>query len=66
MAPMGVFSVFSAQILAHQGGWDEALLVLAPLILIGLLLLLANRRANAIRQQNEALAPNEPTDGDDH
>jgi hypothetical protein len=34
-------------ILAHQGGWDEALVVFAPLVVIGGLLLLANRRANA-------------------
>ena len=34
-------------ILAHQGGWDEALFVLAPLVVIGALLLLANRRADA-------------------
>jgi hypothetical protein len=33
--------------LAHQGGWDEALFVLAPLVVIGALLLLANRRADA-------------------
>ena len=42
MAPM---------ILAHQGGWDEALFVLAPLVVIGLLLLLANRRANAHQRE---------------
>jgi hypothetical protein len=37
MAPM---------MLAHQGGWDEALFVLAPLVVIGALLLLANHRAD--------------------
>ena len=31
--------------LAHQGGWDEILLVLAPVGLFALLLFLANRRA---------------------
>ena len=59
MAAMGGFATMSfqtlgsTQILAHQGGWDEALFVLAPLLIIGLLLLLANRRANAARQGNE-------------
>jgi cyanate permease len=37
----------AAMLLAHQGGWDEALFVLAPLAVIGALLLLANRRADA-------------------
>jgi len=36
---VSVVSVF-----AHQGGWDEALLVLGPLAVIGGLLHLANRR----------------------
>ncbi len=34
-------------IFAHEGGWDEALLVLVPLALIGMLLILANRRMKA-------------------
>lgn len=32
-------------VFAHQGGWDEMLLVAAPLVLFALLLGLANRRA---------------------
>jgi cyanate permease len=40
-------------VLAHQGGWDEALFVLAPLAVIGLLLWFANRRADA-QQRTEA------------
>ena len=32
-------------VLAHQGGWDEILLVAGPLLLLWGLLLLANRRA---------------------
>ena len=35
-------------LLAHQGGWDEILLVLVPIALFALLLVVANRRANAI------------------
>lgn len=33
--------------LAHQGGWDEMLMVVAPLGVIGLLLWIANRRVSA-------------------
>lgn len=47
MAPMAAV----AMILAHQGGWDEALFVLAPLLVIGGLLLLANRRADAVQRR---------------
>lgn len=36
-----------ALLLAHQGGWDEFLMVAAPVALIAGLLLLANRRAKA-------------------
>ncbi len=31
-------------VFAHQGGWDEVLLVAGPLVIIGGLLHLANRR----------------------
>jgi hypothetical protein len=34
-------------ILAHQGGWDEILLVGAPMVVIAGLLLLAKRRVDA-------------------
>ncbi|HEV8297761.1 MAG TPA: hypothetical protein VGQ20_10700 [Acidimicrobiales bacterium] len=34
-------------VLAHQGGWDELLFVLAPLVVIGILLFVANRRADS-------------------
>lgn len=34
------------ELLAHQGGWDEILLVAAPLALLAALLFLANRRAS--------------------
>ena len=41
-------------VLAHQGGWDELLLVAAPVALLGGLLWLANRRANAqLRREAE-------------
>lgn len=44
-------------LLAHQGGWDEALLVLVPIAAFASLLVLATRRAKAIqraRQQAES------------
>ncbi len=33
--------------LAHQGGWDEVLLVAVPIALFAVVLWLANRRAGA-------------------
>ncbi len=47
--------------LAHQGGWDEVLLVVAPLALIGLLLYVANRRVNAKLQQAGETDTTDPT-----
>lgn len=38
-------------VFAHQGGWDEMLLVATPIALLALILWLANRRAN--RQRDE-------------
>ena len=42
--PVAIDSV----VLAHQGGWDEILLVAGPLVLLWLLLVLANRRAKRL------------------
>jgi hypothetical protein len=49
----------SVAVLAHQGGWDEMLMVLVPIALFAGLLALANRRA--ARQ----LAERDKTSGDD-
>jgi hypothetical protein len=38
-------SAVGALVLAHQGGWDEMLLVLGPIVAIVLLLRLARNRA---------------------
>lgn len=35
-------------LLAHQGGWDEILMVLAPLLIFAGLLALARRRVDAM------------------
>ncbi len=34
--------------LAHQGGWDEVLMVLVPLVLVAVLLVVANHRAKQL------------------
>ena len=42
------------QLLAHQGGWDEILLVVGPILVLGGLLKLANRRADRIAEEGGA------------
>ena len=37
--------------LAHQGGWDELLMVLVPILIFAVLLVVANRRANSLAEQ---------------
>jgi len=44
-------------LLAHQGGWDEALLVAGPLLAIVGLLWLAKRRADKLPPHPTAAAP---------
>lgn len=39
-------------VVAHQGGWDEILLVAAPILVLAALLWLANRRAEALRRHD--------------
>jgi cyanate permease len=46
----------AALLLAHQGGWDEILLVLTPIALFAGLLWLANTRANRELQRRKAAA----------
>ena len=43
----------TAVVLAHQGGWDEVLLVLAPIALFSVLLYVANRRAEHLPADDE-------------
>ena len=45
---------FSCLILGHQGGWDEILLVVAPLGLIAWLLWVANRKAEKIKSDDNS------------
>lgn len=39
-------------VLAHQGGWDEIVLVAGPLVLLWLLLVMANRRAKRLSNED--------------
>jgi hypothetical protein len=50
-------------VLAHQGGWDEILLVLAPLSLFAGLLYVANRRADRLVDERTHEDPDEDPDG---
>jgi hypothetical protein len=48
-------------VLAHQGGWDEILVVLVPLALFAFLLRLANKRAESMhRAAHDDGAPESP------
>ncbi|KLR61976.1 hypothetical protein IMCC26207_10548 [Actinobacteria bacterium IMCC26207] len=41
-------------LLAHQGGWDEILMVLVPVGVFAALLFLANQRAAKLGQRKES------------
>lgn len=51
MKPAGTSTAFGAldpfPLFAHEGGWDEILIVALPLVLIGSLLYVANKRVDA-------------------
>jgi hypothetical protein len=49
----------SHTVIAHQGGWDEILLVLGPIAVIVGLLMLARKRVDAA-EQNKADAKAKP------
>ncbi|HEX6424448.1 MAG TPA: hypothetical protein VFZ79_13280 [Acidimicrobiales bacterium] len=51
----------TAALLAHQGGWDEILMVLVPIVIFAALLVVANRRANSIDGARHGTGP---PDGD--
>jgi hypothetical protein len=52
----------TGMLLAHQGGWDEILLVLVPLLLIAGLLYIANRRANRLQHVRRGGPPSSDPD----
>lgn len=41
-------------LVAHQGGWDEILLIAGPMIVIGWLLVVAKRRVDADGKQQRS------------
>ena len=48
----------ATSIFAHQGGWDEILLVIVPLAVIALFLYLANRRVSNKLAENASTNAN--------
>lgn len=40
-------------LLAHQGGWDEALMVVVPVAVFGGLLYVANKRASRLTEESD-------------
>jgi hypothetical protein len=54
----------AASLIAHQGGWDEILFVLAPIALFAGLLVLANKRAAAALADRDAEGPGHAADRD--
>jgi hypothetical protein len=48
--------IASSPVLAHQGGWDEMLMVLVPILIFAGLLVVANRRASRIGEQQSLAA----------
>lgn len=51
-----------AVLLAHQGGWDEILLVAGPVLVFALLLSVARKRALALAEAEAAGAVDNPTE----
>ncbi len=51
-------------VFAHEGGWDEIALVIGPLVVIGALLLIANRRLKARLDALDAAQPSTATTDD--
>ena len=48
--------IAAVTVLAHQGGWDEMLMVLTPIAVFALLLKLANSRAKAAQAARQRAA----------
>ena len=43
----------NSYVLAHQGGWDEILLIVLPIVVVGILLWLANNWAKKRAETEE-------------
>jgi hypothetical protein len=44
-------------LLAHQGGWDEALIVAVPIGVFAVVLWLANRKAARLQEEQDGAPP---------
>lgn len=51
--------VTPAMVVAHQGGWDEALVVALPIAAFALILWLANRRAARLQEERDRPPPSD-------
>ena len=60
----GMALIVGMRVLAHQGGWDEMLMVLAPLLVFAGLLVLARRRAEDLEPLDDASGPADGADED--
>jgi len=49
--------ILGLQLLGHQGGWDEIALVAGPILILGAVLWLANRRADRIASERDDPEP---------
>ena len=56
--------LYDTGVLAHQGGWDEILLVAGPIAVIVLVLWQATRRADRQVAERESLVDSAPTNGE--
>ena len=56
--------LYDTGVLAHQGGWDEILLVAGPIAVIVLVLWQATRRADRQVAERERLEGSAPTNGE--
>ncbi len=46
-------AILRPELLAHQGGWDEALMVVVPVAVFGGLLYVANKRAARLSEDSD-------------
>ena len=60
-----IASVEATAVLAHQGGWDEVLMIGAPVLVIAGLLTLAKRRVDAITPNHRRVQEGNPHSHDD-
>ncbi len=52
----------AVSVLAHQGGWDEMLLIVGPIAVVGGLMWLAKRRVEHAAPDDAASRPSPPHD----